>query len=206
MARAAASGDTRGFERWLNGATAVLLAAAVALLARDRLLPAWRAHQVVEVGEEVPGDLALVSLATGDTAALASFRPALLLYFQSTCPACTRNLPAWRRLLEERPSGVPAVAVGIEPRVTALGYAREELPGAVAARPADRSRITRLMGVEAVPTTQLVDGSGRMVWSRTGVLTADDVRRLLDRLRRASPAGMRPAGFAPIRPPSGRTP
>lgn len=197
---------TGGFERWLNGATAVLLAAAVALLARDRLLPAWRAHRVVEVGETVPGDLGLVSLATGDTAALERFRPALLLYFQSTCPACTRNLPAWRRLLEKRPPGVPAVAVGLERRLPALRYAREQLPGALAVGPADRNRTTHLMGVRAVPTTQLVDGSGRLLWSRTGVLTAADVDRVLDRVRRVSPAGTVPAGFAPISSPSGRTP
>ena len=200
-------GRTRsGFERWLNAATAVLLAAAAALLVRDRLLPAWRTHRVVDVGEAVPDELGLVSLATGDTAALDHFRPALLLYFQSTCPACTRNLPAWRRLLEQRPPGVPAVAVGLEERLPALEYAREQLPGALAAGPADRSRTTHLMGVRAVPTTQLVDGSGRLVWSRAGVLTAADVDRVLDRLRRVSPAGTVPAGFAPASSPSGRSP
>ena len=198
--------ETGGFERWLNGATAVLLAAAAALLVRDRLLPLWRTHQVVEVGEAVPGELGLESLATGDTTALERFRPALLLYFQSTCPACTRNLPSWRRLLQERPPGVPAVAVGLEPRPRALVYAREHLSGAVAVGPVDRSRTTHLMGVRAVPTTQLVGAGGRLLWSRTGVLTAADVDRVLDRARRVSPAGTLPAGFAPNSSPNGRAP
>lgn len=197
---------TGGFERWLNAATAVLLAAAAALLVRDRLLPAWRTHQVVEVGEAVPGDLGLVSLVTGDTAALESFRPALLLHFQSTCPACTRNLPAWRRLLEERPSGVPTLAVGLERRLSARDYVRERLNGATAVGPVDMTRTTHLLGVEAVPTTQVVDRNGRLLWSRTGVLTDADVDRVLDRIRRVSPAGTVPAGFAPISSPSGRTP
>lgn len=199
-------GKKGGLERWLNGATAVVLVVAVALLVRDRVVPAWRAGQVVTVGDEVPAGLDLVSLASGDTAATASLRPALLLYFQSTCPACTRNLPAWRRLLEERPSRMRAVAIGLEDRAPALSYAREELPGALAVRPADRRRLIHVMAVEAVPTTQLVDRDGRLLWSRTGVLGAADVERALDRARGVSPAGSGPAGDAPLRTPDGRTP
>lgn len=199
-------GAKGGLERWLNGATAVVLVAAAALLVRDRLVPAWRARQVVTVGDEVPDGLDLVALASGDTAETASLRPALLLYFQSTCPACTRNLPAWRRLVEERPSGLRAVAVGLEDRAPALTYAREELPGTLAARPADRRRMTRLMGVEAVPTTQLVGRDGRLLWSRTGVLSAGDVERALDRARGVAPDGPEPAGGAPHRTPTGSTP
>lgn len=199
-------GSRGGLERWLNGATAVLLVVAAALLFRDRLLPAWRNLQVVEVGEEVPGELALISLASRDTTTLEHLRPALLLYFQSTCPACTRNLPAWRRLLEERPSDVPAVAIGLEEESPALAYARGELPGALAVRPADRSRSLHLMGVEAVPTTQLVGEDGRLLVSRSGVLGAAAVERILDRARGVSPAGSGPAGSTPSRFPSGSTP
>lgn len=196
---------TGGFERLLNGATALLLLLAGVALARIHVLPAWRARQVVEVGERVPEDLALVSLSGPDTLRLGSLHPALLLYYQSTCPACERNLPAWRRLLEERPSGLSAVAVGLEEPVTALGYAREGLPGALAVRPAERARAVRLMGVASVPTTQLVGGGGRLRWSRSGVLSAADVDRILDRARGTPPAGPAPAGRSPNRPPSGRT-
>jgi len=199
-------GEKPGIDLWLNGATAVLLIVGCALLVRDRILPAWRDLQVVEVGDEVPDDLTLVSLPSRDTTALEGLRPALLLYFQSTCPACARNLPAWRRLMEERPAGLPAVAVGLEEALPALGYVREELPGAVAARPEDRSRMTRLMGVEAVPTTQLVGEDGRLLWSRSGVLSASDVERVLDRARRAAPDGQGPSAAAPTRTPDGRTP
>lgn len=199
-------GEKPGIDLWLNGATAVLLIVGCALLVRDRILPAWRDLQVVEVGDEVPDDLTLVSLPSRDTTALEGLRPALLLYFQSTCPACARNLPAWRRLMEERPPGLPAVAVGLEEALPALGYVREELPGAVAARPEDRSRMTRLMGVEAVPTTQLVGEDGRLLWSRSGVLGASEVERILDRARRAAPDGPGPSAAAPTRTPDGRTP
>lgn len=172
-----------GYERWLNGATALLLVVAAALLVRDRVLPAWRALQVTEVGEQVPGKLSLAALASGDTLTLDRLAPSLLLFFQSTCPACTRNLPAWRRLLAERPEGLRPVAVGLERTETALAYAREELPGSLAVRPVDRSRTLRLLDVEAVPTTQLVGADGRLLWSRSGVLTAEDVARLLARSR-----------------------
>lgn len=195
-----------GHENLLNVATAVLLVVAGAFLVRNHLLPAWRAQQVVEVGERVPGELRLVSLVARDTLRLGQVGPALLLYYQSTCPTCARNLPAWRRLLDERPDGLGAVAVGLEAPTTALGYAREELPGAVAVRPADRARTTRLMGVEVVPTTQLVDGGGRLRWSRSGVLSAADVERILDRARGTTPAGPAPAGWFPHRSSSGRSP
>lgn len=168
-------------ERWLNGATAVLLVAAGGLLVRDRLIPAWQQRQVVAVGETVPAGLSLVTLAARDTVPLGRLRPSLLLYFQSGCPACTRNLPAWQRLLEERPRDVRVVAVGLEAPAAALGYVRRELPGALAVRPEDRAGTLRLLDVEAVPTTQLVDGDGRLLVSRTGVLTPAEVHRILDR-------------------------
>lgn len=186
----------RRLEGWLNGATALLLVAAAGLLVHDRLLPAWRARQVVEVGERVPEDLGLLTLAARDTLRLGRMRPSLILLFQSTCPACTRNLPAWRRLVEERPAGVRSLAVGLEAEDDALRYVREELPRALATRPLDTGRMTRILGVEAVPTTLIVAGDGRLTWRRTGVLGEADLQRALDRAREAHPSD-RSAG-APV--------
>lgn len=192
-------------EGWLNGATALLLVVAAGLLVHDRLLPAWRSHRVVEVGETAPEDLGLISLASGDTLRLGRLQPSLLLFFQSTCPACTRNLPAWRRLIDGRPAGVRSVAVGLEPAAAALVYVREEMPRALGTRPVDRERATAILGVEAVPTTMIVDGRGRLLWRRTGVLTDADVRRALDRARRADASGPR-ADIRDTRDPTGRGP
>lgn len=183
-------GDRRpgGREAWLNAATVLLLVVAAGLLVRDRVLPAWRARQVVEVGETAPDDLALLALASGDTLRLGDLRPSLLLFFQSTCPACARNLPAWRRLVDRRPAGVRSLAVGLEPPAAALRYVREEIPDALGLRPREPGRTTRILGVEAVPSTLIVGPRGRLLWRRTGVLSDRDVRRALATARRASPA------------------
>lgn len=194
------------YDRWLNGATAVVLVLAVALFVRDRALPAWRARQVVEVGERTPDALTLVTLASGDTIRLDRLRPSLLLWFQSTCPACGRNLPAWRRLVAERPPEVRVAAVGLEDPTSALAYARDKLPDALAVRAGDRARATRIMGVEAVPTTQLVGGDGRLLWSETGVLTAAEVERVLRRARGDVPPGSDPERGVPHDSSYGRRP
>lgn len=193
-------------DRWLNGATAVVLVLAAALFVRDRVLPAWRARQVVEVGERVPESLSLVTLATGDTVRLGRLRPALLLWFQSTCPACGRNLPAWRRLVTERPPEVRVAAVGLEDPVPALAYVRREIPDALAVRTGDRARATRIMGVEAVPTTQLVGVDGRLLWSGSGVLTTADVDRVLRHARGDLPTGSDPEREVPNDSSNGRRP
>lgn len=197
--------DGRRLEGWLNGATVLLLVVAAGLLVRDRLLPAWRAHQVVAVGETAPDDLALVSLASRDTFRLDGLRPSLLLFFQSTCPACGRNLPAWHRLIRERPAGVRTVAVGLEAAGPALDYVREELPRALGTRPAESGRTTRILGVEAVPTTLVLGADGRVLWRRSGVLDDGEVRRALEVARRASPTGPL-AGLTHTRTPNGRRP
>lgn len=199
-------GGAAPLDRWLNGATAVVLVLAAALFARDRVLPAWRARQVVEVGERAPDSLTLVTLATGDTIRLGRMRPSLLLWFQSTCPACGRNLPAWRRLVAERPPDVRVAAVGLEGPVPALAYVRRELPEALAVRTGDRARATRIMGVEAVPTTQLVGTDGRLLWSGSGVLTSADVDRVLRRARGDLASGSDPESEVPNDSSSGRRP
>lgn len=198
-------GGARTREVWLNGATVLLLVIATGLFTRDRILPAWRARQVVEVGEQVPGDLDLVALASDDTLRLGDLQPSLLLFFQSTCPACTRNLPAWRRLVDRRPDGVRSLALGLEAPDAALRYVREELPEALGVRPLDPGRTTRILGVEAVPSTLIVGATGRLLWSRTGLLTEADVRRALDLVRRANPAGA-PAGVSEPPTTNGRRP
>lgn len=206
MRRVRSDAGTLSHDRWLNGATAVVLVLAAALFVRDRVLPAWRAGQVVRVGERAPDGLELVALASGDTMLLERLRPSLLLYFQSTCPACGRNLPAWRRLVANRPPGVRVAAVGLEDAAPALAYVREQLPEALAVRAADQSRATRLMGVKAVPTTQLVGTAGKLLWSRTGVLTEADVEGVLRRTRGALAAGDDPEGGTPRDSSSGRRP
>lgn len=164
--------------RLMDLGTALMVAAAVALVAGDRLLPAWRASRVVEPGDRVPAALAVRTLAAGDTLAVAAATPTLLLFYRSDCPACRRALPAWRRLVDRGGGRLRTLAVGLEGDGPALAWVRAELPGALGVRPVDRPGFLRRLGVDRVPTTMLVGADDRLLHRRAGVPTAADVRRL----------------------------
>lgn len=165
--------------RLLDLGTALMALSAVALVAEDRLLPAWRESRVVEPGERVPAELAVRALAAGDTLALAAAAPTLLLFYRSDCPACARALPAWRRLVDRGGGRLRALAVGLEEETAALAWVRAELPRALGVRPVEPTRFLDRLGVRRVPTTVLVGADDRLLHRRSGVPTAAEVRRLL---------------------------
>lgn len=164
----------RRWQRWLNAGTAVLVLVALGTLVRERILPAWRSRAEVRAGEKVPEGLRYRTLASADTLSVRLPAPTLHLVFQSGCPACRDNLPAWRRLLA-RSRGVRALAVGLEPPEPALAYVREQLSTALAVRPLDVNRYVRILRISVVPTTFLLDGGGRLVWRRAGRLSERDL-------------------------------
>lgn len=173
-------------DRILDAGTGVVLLAALALLVEARVLPAWRAREVAEIGAEVPRDLAFRMLATGERLALGRGSPTLMLVFRSDCPACRSSLALWRTMSRHVGPDVRVLAVGLEPAESALPYAREELRDALAVSPRRRERFLRVLAVEAVPATILVDGAGRLRIRRQGLVTADDVeavRRVAARIR-----------------------
>lgn len=168
--------------RALDAGTWLLLLVGVVLLVRDRLVPAWEEREQVGVGQAVPSELRLTALSGGDTLSPAAPGiPTVYLIFQSTCPACERNLPSWRRLMTEVP-GLRALAVGLEEETTALAYVRAELPEALAVAPVDRDGFVRRLGIAVVPTTMVVDGRGVLRERIAGVLAEGAVRRLVDEL------------------------
>lgn len=182
-----ASGARRWTGRALDAGTWLLLLVGLAFLVRDRLVPAWEASRRVAVGEAVPDELRLMSLASGDTLAPASPGvPTVYLIFQSTCPACERNLPAWRRLLEAVP-GARALALGLEEAGTALDYVRANLPEALAVDAVDRNAFVRRLQVSVVPTTLAVDDRGVLTRRVDGVLSADAVEALVPALESEGP-------------------
>lgn len=202
-----------GRDAWLDAAAAVLLVGAVALVAHDRLLPALREKPAAEEGDRVPRDVEVTALASGDEMNLRETGAAVLLVFQSTCPACGHNLPAWRRLLARRPAGLRALAVGLEPPSSALAYVRRELPGALAVRPRDPGDFARAFGLSTVPTTLLLDGKGRLRWRRDGVLADADLESFLTAAgpgagerEATSEAGDAPPGDVPSNLNRGRIP
>ena len=171
--------DGRRRRLLLDAGTALTLALAVALLVEARVLPAWRARSVVAVGEEVPADLGFTALATGDRFELDRGLPTLLLVFRSDCPACRAVAPRWRELGRSvMGGGARVLAVGLEPAATALPYAREQLPGALAVLPRSRERFLRVLDVATVPATLLVDAEGRLRFRREGTTTAVDAVEL----------------------------
>lgn len=166
-------------QRLMDLGTAAMVVAAAALVAEDRVVPAWRASRVVEPGERVPAGLSVRSLAAGDTLRVDAAVPTLLLFYRSDCPACGRAAPAWRRLVDRGGGRLRALAVGLEAEEPALAWVRTELPRALGVRPVAPREFLGRLRVRRVPTTMLVGADGRLLHRRSGVPTAADVRRLL---------------------------
>lgn len=175
--------------RWqiaLDAGTALAVVGAAALLVHDRLLPAWRQRQVVAEGERLPASLRLEPL-TGayDHGHPGASGPSVLFVFQSTCGACDRAAPEWRRIVEGLPDGVVPLAVALEEGASGVAYARRHLTGALPVRPADPAAFVVALDVRVVPTTLVVDGSRALRLRVSGVpapATADSILRLARRL------------------------
>lgn len=165
--------------RLLDLGTAFMVLTAAGLLVESRVLPAWRASRIVEVGERLPDDLTVRSLVAEDTLDVDAALPTLLLFFRSDCPACDRALPAWRRLVRVGGSRIRSLAVALEPPGPALAWVRRELPAALAVRPERPEELLRRLAVRRVPTTLLVDRRGRLRYRREGIPGAAEVDSLL---------------------------
>jgi len=157
---------------------------ALYFLVTERVLPALRGEPVrVTEGGKLPGSLELQLLEeTGGsgTVALPGAKPALLLVYSSTCPACYANLPAWRKLVEAAPDRATVFAVGVEAdRTAALQYARTHLPTTIAVVPEDPHRFGGILGVDIVPFTALVDATGTLRFVRQGSLDSGSVESLI---------------------------
>lgn len=188
--------------RLLDLGTTFMVLAAAGLLVESRVLPAWRASRIVEVGERLPDELRVRSLVADDTLDVDAALPTMLLFFRSDCPACDRALPAWRRLVRVGGGRVRSLAVALEPPGPALAWVRRELPAALAVRPERPEELLRRLAVRRVPTTLLVGSRGRLRYRREGVPGAVDGDSLL------ALAGIRPPGSGvrprlPGRPPDG---
>jgi len=195
-------------DRLLDGATALLLLAGLALLVQERALPALRERARVDPGERMPRAGGLLDPTTGDTLRLDGLRPALYLVYRSDCPACAANLPAWRRLLIEAPPEVRILAVGLEPASTSTAYARAHLGRARAVLPLDPARFTRRLRLQLVPSTLYVDGGGRLRFRHQGLLPAERSGELRELFPESGPPPRRPdtpgPGSGPISHHSGR--
>ncbi len=171
----------------LDGLTGLLLAAALALLVRERLLPALAEREIADPGERIPADLLLVDAATGDTLALRDAGPVVLLAVLSTCPSCERAMPAWRRAVAA--SGVRIRALLVGDGESEAAWAAERLPGAAPLRPADPGPFLRRTRIRVVPTALAIGPDGRLLARREGILNANEI----EALRSAAAAPLRTA-------------
>ena len=164
----------------MDSLTALVAVAAVALLVRERLIPWLEDRAIVDPGDSVGSELALIDALSGDSIRVSPDSPAVLLVFRSTCAACDRATPVWSRVAGW--AGTAVIAIGLEPAASAGRYAKSRLPGARPAVPADPRRFARLFRIHAVPTTLVIDRGGRLASRRTGPLEESDVAELRRRL------------------------
>ncbi|MEE9156595.1 MAG: hypothetical protein V3U38_08085 [Gemmatimonadota bacterium] len=169
----------------LNLATALVAVGALYFLLTERVLPLLQSEPVrVHEGGTLTESFAFRPLGmerpkTVDLRHIPDEWPVLLLVFNSTCPACYANLPAWRRAIDAAGRRVTVLAVAIESdRSAAQSYATRELPRALAVEPVEPMELTGTLGIDVVPYTALVGTGGSLEFSRPGRLDSADVASL----------------------------
>jgi thiol-disulfide isomerase/thioredoxin len=117
--------------------------------------------------------LVTIDGAPADLGAVVRGRAAIISLWATWCDACSAEIPALNRLDEQAGARGDALVVGVaegEPREKVAAFARER--GVRYARLVDEDfRLADLLGERRVPTTLVVDRSGRIVY-RGGALDA----------------------------------
>ena len=169
------------FDRLLSVITGLIVVTVAYFVMTERVIPALKGETVrVWRGERLPEVLEFASLDRGGDnrerprVHIPNRRATLMLVFNSTCQACYRTLPAWRRAVAAAADdGVTVLAVGLDPdQRGAAEYARQNLPAAAVVAPEDPVRFTNMLGVDVVPFTALLDADGVLLFARQGSLNA----------------------------------
>jgi len=126
------------------------------------------------VGTAVPA-LELTTLRDGVAVPLAARagRPLLLVFWATWCPACREELPALAALSRQygdRGLEVLAVSDEVAARVQVEALVRARAPGLRVALEQGAARAA--FQVTTLPTNYLIDGQGRVAWSRVGATGA----------------------------------
>lgn len=166
------------FDRLLSVITGLIVVTVAYFVMTERVIPALKGEPVrVWRGERLPEVLEFVSLDSGGDnrerpgVRIPNRRATLMLVFNSTCQACYRTLPAWRRAVAAAADGVTVLAVGLDPdQRGAADYARHNLPAAAAVAPEDPVRFANMLGIDVVPFTALLDPDGVLLFARQGSL------------------------------------
>lgn len=117
----------------------------------------------------------LVSL-TGDTVVVGDAptgRRQVLLVFTTTCPYCRASLPAWKQLAAAAtgaPGAPEVIGVSLDSAAATERYVGEHhLPMPVVRF--EPGRLQSLFRARRVPLIIVIDGRGRVLYGRTGVLS-----------------------------------
>lgn len=184
----------RRYRVWLDRALSLLTVivglVAAYLVVTERVIPALRGEPVpVDAGEKLAGRLEFDLLAAspgggkGGRIGVPGEGAALLLVYNSTCPACYANLPAWDRVVRAAEGVASVLSVALDrDRAAARAYARRHLPSTVAVVPRDARRLTGALGIGIVPSTALVGRDGVVVFLRQGSLDRAGVDSLVSAL------------------------
>ncbi|MDR1919650.1 MAG: TlpA family protein disulfide reductase [Tannerellaceae bacterium] len=114
-------------------------------------------------------------------------KPFIISFFADWCKPCLRELEAIREVYEEwqEETGVKLIAVSVDdaqnafkvkPNVQAYGWKYEVLLDT-------NSDFKRAMGVNLIPAVFVVDGKGKIVFSRTGYTNGSEAH-LIDEVRK----------------------
>ena len=126
-------------------------------------------------------------------------RPLFVNFWATWCPPCREEIPAMNAAWEQlRGDGVAMLAIDVdEPADEVAGFV-DQIPFAFPVLLDSSGRVSRAWGVNALPTTFLVDADGNIRYVAEGVRQWDDPA-LLEAIRALGVARAGPSGNGLIR-------
>lgn len=140
------------------------------------------ASATLHIGSVAPTKFSLVELTGGKTESLAAFvhgKATIINFFASWCPICLKELDAFGAYSRQKPAGISIV--GIDTNDTSLGTSRRLLKKAGANYPVlvdtHQLAVATAYGVDPLPVTFFVAGSGKIVSESVGGLSLAQLQR-----------------------------
>ncbi len=163
-----------------------LVAFAVVIATRYHSNPASDSSSIasatLHVGSTAPMRFSLdelVGTKRESLAALVHGKPAVINFFASWCPVCSKELDAFGAYSRDKPAGI--AVVGIDTNDTSLATSRRLLAKAGAAYPVlvdtNGLAVATAYGVDPLPVTFFISSDGKIVSEAVGGLTLAELER-----------------------------